>query len=48
MIDDYEENEHHFVIIETLTFKYMQMDEVPLVREFSADLIKDNKVFEER
>lgn len=47
MIDDYEENEHHFVIIETLTFKYMQMDEVPLVREFSADLIKDNKVFEE-
>ena len=40
MIDDYEENEHHFVIIETLTFKYMQMDEVPLVREFSADLIK--------
>jgi exonuclease SbcD len=25
----------------------MQMDEVPLVREFSADLIKDNKVFEE-
>ena len=24
----------------------MQMDEVPLVREFS-DLIKDNKVFEE-
>lgn len=47
MIDDYEENEHHFVIIETLTFNYMQMDEVPLVREFSADLIKDNKVFEE-
>ncbi|MCH4337633.1 metallophosphoesterase family protein [Staphylococcus haemolyticus] len=47
MIDDYEENEHHFVIIETLTFKYMQMDEVPLVREFSDDLIKDNKVFEE-
>lgn len=47
MIDDYEENEHHFVIIETLTFRYMQMDEVPLVREFSADLIKDNKVFEE-
>ena len=47
MIDDYEENEHHFVIIETLTFNYIQMDEVPLVREFSADLIKDNKVFEE-
>lgn len=47
MIDDYEENEHHFVIIETLTFNYMQMDEAPLVREFSADLIKDNKVFEE-
>ena len=47
MIDDYEENEHHFVIIETLTFNYMQMDEVPLVREFSADLSKDNKVFEE-
>lgn len=47
MIDDYEENEHHFVIIETLTFNYMQMDEVPLVREFSADLIKDNKVFED-
>ncbi|MDU0423518.1 metallophosphoesterase family protein [Staphylococcus haemolyticus] len=47
MIDDYEENEHHFVIIETLTFNYMQMDEVPFVREFSADLIKDNKVFEE-
>lgn len=46
MIDDYEENEHHFVMIESLTFNYIQMDETPLVREFSADLIKDNKVFE--
>ncbi|WP_415426894.1 metallophosphoesterase family protein [Staphylococcus borealis] len=46
MIDDYEENEHHFVMIETLTFNYIQMDETPLVREFSADLIKDNKIFE--
>ena len=46
MIDDYEEM-NITSIIETLTFKYMQMDEVPLVREFSADLIKDNKVFEE-
>lgn len=47
MIDEYEENENHFVVIEDLIFNYIQNEDTPLVREFSKDLIDDTKLFEE-
>lgn len=47
MIAEYEENEHHFVVIEDIRFNYAQIDETPLVKEFSVDLINDSKVFDD-
>ena len=46
MISEYEENEHNFVFIEDLNIKNKDDDKTTLVKEFSADLIEDNSVYE--
>lgn len=47
MIDDYEENERHFVVIDEITYNYLQNEETPLVKEFSEELTNDSKVFDD-
>ncbi|RIL71371.1 DNA repair exonuclease, partial [Staphylococcus devriesei] len=47
MIDDYEENEHHFVVIDEINYNYLQNEETPLVKEFSEELTNDSKVFDD-
>ncbi|WP_251942732.1 DNA repair exonuclease [Staphylococcus sp. Marseille-Q5304] len=47
MISEYEENEHNFVFIEDLTFKYKDEESKSLASEFSSELIDDQQVFEQ-
>lgn len=41
MITEFEENENQFVFIEDLNLQYVQNDEMPIVKEFSPELLDD-------
>lgn len=41
MITEFEENENQFVFIEDLNLQYVQNDEMPIVKEFSSELLDD-------
>lgn len=47
MVQDYEENETNFVMVEDLNFNYLQNDDIPLIKEFSSDLLKDSTIYED-
>ena len=47
MVQDYEENETNFVMVEDLNFNYLQNDDTPLIKEFSSDLLKDSTIYED-
>ena len=46
MITEFEENENQFVFIEDLNLQYVQNDEMPIVKEFSPELLDDASLFD--
>ncbi|MBI5975786.1 metallophosphoesterase family protein [Staphylococcus canis] len=46
MILDYEENEHHFVVIDEMNIKYLDLETSSISKEFPLSLLEDNVVFD--
>ena len=46
MITEYEENEHHFVLVDELSIHYTEMEKTSIINEFSHEMLGQDDIFE--
>lgn len=46
MITEYEENEHHFVLIDELSVHYTEIEKSSIINEFSQEMLAQDDLFE--
>lgn len=46
MITEYEENEHHFVLIDELSVNYTEIEKSSIINEFSQEMLAQDDLFE--
>lgn len=46
MITEYEENEHHFVLIDELSVHYTEIEKSSIINEFSQEMLAQDELFE--